>query len=104
MTEVTLRRYLTESGLDPNLIFLLEDIASSCRNVANQVRNGAFEGNLGSANVTNVQVCLSKLPKSCLKKAGKCLFLKHAIFTQAHPNRYKQASNSVDGCGRFSLR
>ncbi len=55
MTEVTLRRYLTESGLDPNLIFLLEDIASSCRNVANQVRNGAFEGNLGSANVTNVQ-------------------------------------------------
>jgi fructose-1,6-bisphosphatase I len=55
MTETTLRRYLTESALDPNLIFLLEDIASACRVIANLVRNGAFEGNLGSANETNVQ-------------------------------------------------
>lgn len=55
MTNMTLRRYLTQSALDPNLIFLLEDIASSCRVIANSVRNGAFEGNLGSANATNIQ-------------------------------------------------
>jgi fructose-1,6-bisphosphatase I len=55
MTDMTLRRYLTQSALDPNLIFLIEDIASSCRVIANSVRNGAFEGNLGSANATNIQ-------------------------------------------------
>lgn len=55
MADMTLRRYLTQSALDPNLIFLLEDIASSCRVIANTVRNGAFEGNLGSTNVTNIQ-------------------------------------------------
>lgn len=55
MTDMTLRRYLTQSALDPNLIFLLEDIASSCRVIADHVRNGAFEGNLGSANATNIQ-------------------------------------------------
>lgn len=55
MTEMTLRRHLTQSPLDPNLIFLLEDIASSCRVIASRVRNGAFEGNLGSAGAINVQ-------------------------------------------------
>jgi fructose-1,6-bisphosphatase I len=55
MIDMTLRRYLTERALDPNLIFLLEDIASSCRVIANSVRNGAFDGNLGSANAMNVQ-------------------------------------------------
>ncbi|KQI70764.1 fructose 1,6-bisphosphatase [Loktanella sp. 5RATIMAR09] len=55
MTEKTLRRHLTESALDPNLIFLLEDIASACRVVANKIRNGAFDGNLGSADAKNVQ-------------------------------------------------
>jgi fructose-1,6-bisphosphatase I len=56
MTDTTtLRRYLTKSDLDPNLIFLLEDIASACRSIANLVRNGEFEGNLGSANAINVQ-------------------------------------------------
>lgn len=55
MTDTTLRRYLTQSALDPNLIFLIEDIASSCRVIANSVRNGAFEGNLGAAGATNVQ-------------------------------------------------
>lgn len=55
MSDMTLRRFLTQSALDPNLIFLLEDIASSCRVIANSVRNGAFEGNLGSANATNIQ-------------------------------------------------
>jgi fructose-1,6-bisphosphatase I len=55
MTDTTLRRHLTKSALDPNLIFLLEDIASACRAIANLVRNGAFEGNLGSADEINVQ-------------------------------------------------
>ena len=55
MTDTTLRRYLTKSTLDPNLIFLIEDIASACRSIANLVRNGAFEGNLGSADEINVQ-------------------------------------------------
>jgi fructose-1,6-bisphosphatase I len=54
MTDTTtLRRYLTKSDLDPNLIFLLEDIACR-RSITNLVRNGAYEGNLGSANA-NVQ-------------------------------------------------
>jgi fructose-1,6-bisphosphatase I len=48
MTNITLRRHLTEAALDPNLVYLIEDIAGSCRVVANTVRNGAFEGNLGS--------------------------------------------------------
>ena len=48
MTNITLRRHLTEAALDPNLVYLIEDIASSCRVVANTVRNGAFEDNLGS--------------------------------------------------------
>jgi fructose-1,6-bisphosphatase I len=55
MTETTLRRHLTQSALNPNLIFLLEDIASACRSIASLVRNGAFEGNLGSANVEDIQ-------------------------------------------------
>jgi len=55
MTETTLRRHLTQSTPDPNLIFLLEDIASACRAIANLVRNGAFEGNLGSADVMDIQ-------------------------------------------------
>ncbi len=55
MSDVTLRRYLTERALDPNLIFLLEDIASSCRVITNCVRNGAFENNHGNADAINVQ-------------------------------------------------
>tara|TARA_B110000208_G_C11600687_1_gene369906 strand:+ start:57 stop:425 length:369 start_codon:yes stop_codon:yes gene_type:complete len=55
VANITLRRHLTKAGLDPNLVYLIEDIASSCRVVANTVRNGAFEGNLGSADAINVQ-------------------------------------------------
>lgn len=55
MTNITLRHHLTEAGLDPNLVYLIEDITSSCLVVANTVRNGAFEGNLGSADALNVQ-------------------------------------------------
>lgn len=59
MPEKTLRHYLTARAapdvLDPNLIFLLEDVASACRVISNQVRNGAFENTLGSSAEINVQ-------------------------------------------------
>lgn len=56
---MTLRRFLTQhglpDGLDPNLIFLIEDIASACRVTGNRLRNAAFEDNHGLAGDTNVQ-------------------------------------------------
>lgn len=56
---ITLRRFLTKqanrSGLDPNLIFLIEDIASACRVIGNRLRNAAFEGSHGLEGGTNVQ-------------------------------------------------
>lgn len=55
MTQTTLRDYLNGSALNPDLIHLLEEVANACSVVADRVRNGAFEGNLGSANATNVQ-------------------------------------------------
>ncbi len=58
-TQITLRQFLlaTHRGedLDKDLIFLLEDIASSCRIISHLVRNGPFAGNLGAAGSTNVQ-------------------------------------------------
>ena len=55
MTNITLRRHLTDKGHDPDLIFLMEDIASACRSTAYEVRNGPLKGNLGLADSTNVQ-------------------------------------------------
>jgi fructose-1,6-bisphosphatase I len=59
MTEKTLRRYLTNhtqsQRLDPDLIFLIEDVASACRVIANLIRNGAFDDNLGATEQVNVQ-------------------------------------------------
>ena len=55
MTAPTLRRYLTQNSFDPDLVFLLEDIASASRLIAGLVRRGAFEGNLGAAGEINVQ-------------------------------------------------
>ncbi len=55
MNAPTLRRYLTQNAFDPDLIFLIEDIAASARAIAGLVRSGAFEGNLGSAGEINVQ-------------------------------------------------
>lgn len=56
---ITLRRFLTRhadaEGLDPNLIFLIEDIDSACRAIGNRLRNVAFEDNHGLAGDTNVQ-------------------------------------------------
>lgn len=55
----TLRRVLTsqtgDAGLDPSLIFLIEDVAAACRVVGNHIRNAAFESMLGAAGQTNVQ-------------------------------------------------
>ncbi|MDO6731243.1 class 1 fructose-bisphosphatase [Marinovum sp. 2_MG-2023] len=55
----TLREFLTkehrENGLDPSLVSLLEDIATSCRIVSHLVHNGAFTGVLGATEDTNVQ-------------------------------------------------
>ncbi len=56
MTGSTLRRFLTlDAQLDPNLIFLLEDVAGACRAIADHIRNSAFEGNQGATDSTNVQ-------------------------------------------------
>jgi hypothetical protein len=56
MPEMTLRRFLTrETETEPNLIFLLEDVASACRVIAHLVRNGAFHGQHGTTDSTNVQ-------------------------------------------------
>ncbi len=56
MTGSTLRRFLTlDAQLDPNLIFLLEDVAGACRAIADHIRNSAFEGNQGATDNTNVQ-------------------------------------------------
>ncbi|MGQ7846722.1 class 1 fructose-bisphosphatase [Granulosicoccus sp. 3-233] len=41
--------------LDKDLIFLLEDIATSCRVISHQIRGGAFAGQLGATDSTNVQ-------------------------------------------------
>ncbi len=57
--QLTLRQFLLldhrQHALDKDLIFLLEDIATSCRIISNHVRSGAFVGNLGSAGSTNIQ-------------------------------------------------
>ncbi|MFD1343541.1 class 1 fructose-bisphosphatase [Litorisediminicola beolgyonensis] len=55
MSGPTLRRVLTDAGQPSDLIFLLEDIASACRAVAYEVRNGPLKGNLGLAGSENVQ-------------------------------------------------
>lgn len=51
----TFRRYLTTTGLDADLVFLLEDVAAACGRIANHVRDMAFEGNLGQTDDTNIQ-------------------------------------------------
>lgn len=56
MTEQTLRQYLSSNlSNDPSLVFLIEDIAAACREIAFRVRNAAFAGELGTAGSTNVQ-------------------------------------------------
>ncbi len=57
--QVTFREFLlserAEHDLDKDLIFLLEDIATSCRIISHQIRGGAFAGRLGATQSTNVQ-------------------------------------------------
>lgn len=61
MTErqMTFRQFLLqdrrENGTSKDLIFLLEDVATACRIIANKIRSGAFSDNLGATDNTNVQ-------------------------------------------------
>ena len=61
MTErqMTFRQFLLQEyrthGLEKDLIFLLEDIATACRIISNHVRSGAFSNNLGATDSTNIQ-------------------------------------------------
>lgn len=57
--QITFREFLmsehSQHQLDKDLIFLLEDIATSCRIISHQIRGGAFAGRLGATDATNVQ-------------------------------------------------
>ena len=57
--QITFREFLlsqrSQRKLDKDLIFLLEDIATSCRIISHQIRGGAFAGKLGATKLTNVQ-------------------------------------------------
>jgi fructose-1,6-bisphosphatase I len=52
---MTFGQFLQNDGLDHDLTFLLEDIATACRVIADHVRRGALTGNLGSTSSTNIQ-------------------------------------------------
>jgi fructose-1,6-bisphosphatase I len=58
-THMTLRQFLLNDyrteGLEKDLVFLLEDIATACRIISNHVRDGAFQETLGVAGSTNIQ-------------------------------------------------
>jgi fructose-1,6-bisphosphatase I len=58
-TNMTFRQFLLHDyrneGLEKDLVFLLEDIATACAIISNHVRDGAFKGNLGVAGSTNIQ-------------------------------------------------
>jgi fructose-1,6-bisphosphatase I len=57
--KITYREFLLQEqrdhNLDFDLIFLLEDIATSCRVISHQIRGGAFSDRLGAIKSTNVQ-------------------------------------------------
>lgn len=55
----TLRQFLLQeyrtNAVEKDLIFLLEDIATACREISTLIRNGGFLDNLGSTDSINVQ-------------------------------------------------
>lgn len=55
MTEITLRQNLARNGTAPDLLRLIEDIATACAMISDRVRHGAFAGVLGAAETENVQ-------------------------------------------------
>ncbi|QUJ78151.1 class 1 fructose-bisphosphatase [Sulfitobacter albidus] len=55
MSQPTLRKQLTTQTTPDDLIRLIEDIASACRRIGDEVRHGAFAGILGAADSKNVQ-------------------------------------------------
>lgn len=56
---MTFRQFLLkerrETGISKDLIFLLEDVATSCRIISTHIRGGAFSDSLGATDNTNVQ-------------------------------------------------
>ncbi len=55
MTQMTLRQHLMAKATDTDLMILIEDIAIACCMISDEVRHGAFAGNLGAAGTENVQ-------------------------------------------------
>lgn len=59
LEHTTLRKYLLqmqkEHGLDQDLTLLVEDIATSCRIISHQIRNGPFLDILGATETSNIQ-------------------------------------------------
>ena len=57
--QITFRQFLLQdkraNGIDQDLVFLLEDIATACRVISNHVSSGAFSGHLGATTSTNIQ-------------------------------------------------
>lgn len=57
--QMTFRQFLLQDhqtgGIEKDLLFLLEDIATACRVISDQVRRGPFSDNLGATDQTNVQ-------------------------------------------------
>lgn len=57
--QMTFRQFLLNDylhkGIEKDLVFLLEDIATASRIVSSHVRSGAFSNSLGSAQSTNIQ-------------------------------------------------
>ncbi|MEP2781480.1 MAG: class 1 fructose-bisphosphatase [Pseudoruegeria sp.] len=59
VTSQTLRQFLlseqAKNHLTRDMVLLIEDIATSCRGIAHQIRNGAFLNILGATETSNVQ-------------------------------------------------
>ncbi|SDJ10127.1 class 1 fructose-bisphosphatase [Aliiruegeria lutimaris] len=59
INRATLRQFLLQEyrthGVEKDLVFLLEDIATACREISTLIRNGSFLETLGTAGSTNVQ-------------------------------------------------
>lgn len=59
LEHTTLRKFLLQMeedhSVDRDLVLLIEDIATSCRIISHQIRNGPFLDTLGTAETSNVQ-------------------------------------------------
>jgi len=59
LEHTTLRKFLLgrekEQAIDQDLVLLIEDIATSCRIISHQIRNGPFLDTLGATETSNIQ-------------------------------------------------